>query len=267
MRAIVGFFWHGINRVFQLTSNAHWFLILAIFGFIISTGCTQGMCKTNTDLAYIHLSQFKPALGGRPSEVEIYYVSSDGVTQTSLEMTDDRILSLVIGCFSVDADFFNHLFKLVSVPSPLDQPDLGVVYDAWPARTRFIIRLYDSSTAFWEGDTSKVPKSIVEAIELVKASIEQSVPQTMINTFRFLRVRQMSQRPSQLPRRSYIVPNSSELIPGGLLATAIEHPHRLIPISDADDIPFAYRRQPNRPVSAVIKNVAYRIHFLELTKN
>lgn len=218
-------------------------------------------------LAYIHLAQFEPALGGMASGVEIYYVASDGVTQTSRETTDDRIKGLKLGRVSIDADFIERVFKLASVPIALDKPDPGVVYDASPARTRLLICLYDGTTLFWEGDTANAPKSIAEAIGVVIAFIGQAVPEAMSDAEQYIRVRQMDRHPPQLPRRSYIVPNSSELEPGGLLSNAIEHPYRLIPNSEDNDPPFAYRRKPERPVSFVIDKVAYRINFLKLIAN
>lgn len=257
---------YGAQSTSSAIRNALLFTVVAICGFMISTGYAKEPCGAHSDLAYIHFAQFEPCLGGKAGAVEIYYIASDGVTQSSSEMTDDRIGRLRIGRVSVDKDCFDHVFKLASVPLSPDLLDHGVVFDSSPSRMRLLVCRYDGTARFWEGEAAEAPDSIVEAITVVKAYIEQAVPETIGNASRFLRVRQMSKHPSQLRPRSYIVPSSNELRPGGLLATAIRHPYRLIPFSKDDDTPFAYRRQPERPVSAVIEDVAYRIHFLKLTE-
>lgn len=240
---------------------------LVAFFSIVSTGCASEPCGAHSRLAYAHLAEFSPSLGGMPSTVEINYLAADGTFQASHETTDDQILKLGIGRVSVDADFFIQLKKLAAAPLSSNTLSPGVENDGSPARTQLLVCTREGKASYWVGDTSKVPRSVAQAISLIKQNIDRASPRSADGSMNFLRTRQMNRKLSELTAGTYVTPDSRTLQPGTPLAIGIAYPYRLIPFPKGDNPLFLNRRQPERPVTVVIDNIAYRVHLLKPAKH
>jgi hypothetical protein len=206
-----------------------------------------------TALGYFYLAEHAPLIGGRPSEINVLYLSESGLLQVSRETNQDEILSFNES--RVEASkFFDQLDSIGSdLPSHSQlrsESNKGLVQEYYPPHVQMAIKFPGKTTRLWEGNQDAVPLHVQETLALVKRLAAQRHEGKHSPIGVYIRASLLPQSTvRQFLREGFVKSvGSSELGNNPYLSHTLAHPFRLVFVDKSDNpfAPFWTRFEPRR---------------------
>lgn len=240
-------------------------LVLALF----AAGTSEFACRATPAVSqptWVHVAEIAPLRGGMPTAISAISVSASGEIQVSRETDQDQLITLRE--LRGDATgLFQELGRIAGTigPSPRHRDDdRDLVRESLPSRLRVAMG-EQGPVVLWEGERDEAPSEVSRVVTLVREFSQQGVELNAPEEKVYLRASVLPPAIVRELRKEGFVRNAEPQALNRFLATAVEQPFHLIPVTSSDNpfSPFWTQFQPARgALELSVRNRVFQIRSL-----